>query len=183
MTRIFIILHPKKRTQSGCPVGSHPLAEAKTRRIPALLPCEPVSRGQRIAAGGMHVALEFLHFSKLQLQQKLELTRRTHSYRSGIQRQIDDAEVGSRNEAVRVGKLCSIENVEHLSPELKLYLFGDRKASGKSPIQLPDSGTSQEIAGDIAESRGAEDSAARVERVCSPGSAKSRGIEVPAGQI
>ena len=65
-------------------------------------------------------------------------------------------------------------------------MFGNRNAFGKPQIHLPGPGTSQEIAGDIAEAWEAEPRGAdttRVKRVGSPGSAKSRGVEIPAGQI
>lgn len=90
--------------------------------------------------------------SELQSQQELELTRCTYSYRSCIQRQIYSAEVGSRNEAIRVSKLRSVESIKHLGSELNLYLLRNRKAFGKCPIRLPEAGTSQGIAGNIAES-------------------------------
>jgi hypothetical protein len=77
-------------------------------------------RSERIAACGMHAALELLHFSKLQFQHELELTRRTHSDRRCIQRQIYDAEVGSRNKAIWVSVHRPVENIERFGPELKL---------------------------------------------------------------
>ncbi len=77
-------------------------------------------RSPRIAACGMHAARELLHFSKQQFQHELELTLRTHSDRRGIQRRIDDAEVGSRNEAIWVSIHPPVENVERFGPELKL---------------------------------------------------------------
>src|SRR5271156_5195294 len=93
--------------------------------------------------------------SELYFQQELELTRRTRSYRSCIQGQIYQAEVGSRNEAIRAGILRTVEKVEHFGPQLNLYPFSDRKGFGKRRINLPDPGTSQEIARNIAEPGGA----------------------------
>ena len=90
--------------------------------------------------------------SKLYFQQKLKLARRSRSYRSCIQGQIYQAEVGSRNEAIRAGKLRTVEDVEHFGPELNFCLFFNRKAFGQRRINLPDSGTSQKIAGYVAES-------------------------------
>ena len=119
--------------------------------------------------------------SELEFQQKLELTWRSHSYRSCIQRQIYPAKVGSRNEAIWVSKLRPVENVEHLGPELELYLFCDRKAFGEPPIRLHEARTAQEIAGDVAESGGA--GTTWIKRVFRPRGAKSRWVESPAGQI
>ena len=68
----------------------------------------------------MHAALELPHFSKLRFQHELELTRRTHSDRRCVQRQIYDAEVGSRNEAIRAGIHRPVENVERFGAELEL---------------------------------------------------------------
>ena len=51
---------------------------------------------------------------------KLELTRRAHTYRSRIQRQICQAEVGCRNEAIWISILRAIENVEHLGAKLNV---------------------------------------------------------------
>ena len=72
------------------------------------------------SSSGMHAALELVHFSKLQFQHELELTLRTHSDRRCIQRRIYDAEVGSRNEAIRASIHRPVENVERFGPELKL---------------------------------------------------------------
>ena len=91
-------------------------------------------------------------FSELYFQQKLELTRRARSYRSCIQGQIYQAEVGRRNEAIRAGILRTVENVEHFRSKLNLCSFSDRKNFGHRRINLPDPGTAQEIARDIAES-------------------------------
>jgi len=68
----------------------------------------------------MPATIELPDFSELYFQHELELTRRTHSHRRGIQRQIDDTEVGGRYEAIRAGIHRPVENIERFGPELKL---------------------------------------------------------------
>ena len=118
---------------------------------------------------------------KLYLQQKLKLTRRTRSYRSCIQRQINLAEIGSPHQAIRAGILRAVENVEHFRSELNFCSFCNWEGFGKPRIKLPDPGTAQEIARNIAKSCGADTT--RGKRVFHPRGAKSRGVESPAAHI
>ena len=101
-------------------VGIHHVVDIPDAAGVVACPAGHVLRSQRVAACGMHAALELLHFSKLQFQAELELTLRTHSDRRCIQRRIYDAEVGSRNEAIWASKHRPVENVERFGPELKL---------------------------------------------------------------